>query len=287
MGAVRVGPVVTWLAIALLCAPYDAGASTVADEADTRLPTPREPGQPLRVLLVGNSYSRFNVLHLMLHRVAQSAPDGHPFKVHTVSKGGFTLRRHWRTNETRRRLRFGSYPHVVLQDHSLRPIDRAGEFREYVGRFARAIDSTGARPVLYETWARRSDNYLYRKHPFLTSPRQMHAHVSQAYQAAAGSLGAELAPVGRAVEQAGELLPEISLYRNDGSHPSRAGSYLAACVLWGAIGGGDPQDVTYKPWKLTDLEAAHLRRVAASVLEPARPAADPSPLRALPGAFAW
>lgn len=44
-----------------------------------------------------------------------------------------------------------------------------------------------------------------------------------------------LAPVGTAWKNVRLAHPEIALYAPDGVHPSRQGSYLAACVFYSAL----------------------------------------------------
>jgi hypothetical protein len=63
--------------------------------------------------------------------------------------------------------------------------------------------------------------------------------------------------------------PEIELYREDGMHPSWAGSYLGACTLLGVITAQDPRGASYVPWELDANQAAQLRELAAQVLVPA------------------
>jgi hypothetical protein len=46
-----------------------------------------------------------------------------------------------------------------------------------------------------------------------------------------------VAPVGLAWKLARERIPGVSLYATDGSHPSRIGSYLAACVIYSTLTG--------------------------------------------------
>jgi hypothetical protein len=41
----------------------------------------------------------------------------------------------------------------------------------------------------------------------------------------------EIAPVGEAWQYVREHYPKIELYHPDGKHPSKAGTYLAACVI--------------------------------------------------------
>ena len=46
---------------------------------------------------------------------------------------------------------------------------------------------------------------------------------------------ATVAPVGLAWELARKRRPDIALYANDGSHPSKLGAYLTACVFYSTL----------------------------------------------------
>lgn len=244
-----------WVAIACVggsvsSAPSAAGAS------------PRG----LSVLLVGNSYTRFNVMPTLVQRIAESVPDGPRLRVDSVAHAGYTLRMHWLHSETRQRIRRRSYTHVVLQGHSLAPIERADEFVEYAGQLKRVIDASRAHTVLYETWARRGDAAFYRERPDVESPHAMQSLVGNAYAQLAGSLDAVVAPVGQAFAQTDVEAPELALHRGDGSHPTVLGSYLAALVLYGTVTENNPEQVEYRPWPVTRSEARKVRVLASEVL---------------------
>ena len=250
----RIAPYLVLLASLALCVPGGVLASQ-HDIEQSRL----------RILLVGNSYTRFNMLPVLLHRFAQTVTNGPPVTVESVAHGGFTLRRHWLKREAPMQIRRGHYTHVVLQDHSLRAIDRADEMKRYVERFTELISKTGAKTVLYETWARGVESPLYRKRPELGSPIDMLGRISETYDTLAEENGAGLAPVGNAFMLANMRAPSLPLYRSDGAHPTLQGSYLAACVLYRAITGIDPRQGTYTPHGLDEDEAQVLRRLAAQI----------------------
>lgn len=225
-----------------------------------------EHDAPLSVLFLGNSYTRFNVLPQLVRRLGRG-PDTQPrLRVEAHARAGYTLRMHWRSPEVRRAVRSGRYTHVVLQDHSLRPLDRAEEFTDYVTRFAQAAERAGTRTVLYETWPRRPGDRLYRTHATVHDPQQMLGRVGDAYRELAHALGASVAPVGLAFLQGLGAHPEIELYRADGTHPSWAGSFLAACVLYGTLTGEDPRVTEYHPWEVDAGTANALRQLAAEAL---------------------
>jgi hypothetical protein len=231
----------------------------------------------LRVLLVGNSYTRFNVMPRLLERLAQSAHGDRPFHVEVEAKGGCTLRRHWLGGKALTLIRTRHYSHVVLQDHSLRTIDRPAEFDEYVARFDHAIAATSARTVLYGTWARAPSARLYREHPLVRSFQEMADRIDSAYRSAAERLSAQLAPVGPAFERTLAEHPELELYKSDGAHPTMAGSFLAACVIYGTITGEDPLHASYVPYELGPEPAALVKQIASETLSAAPTAPAPTP----------
>lgn len=89
----------------------------------------------------------------------------------------------------------------------------------------------------------------------------MQARLNSAYAALAQTTGATLAPVGAAWERAQRVAPEIQLL--DGTqHPSPAGTYLTAAVLFhvvfntSAVGStyyaGLPQPMAHKLQRIAD-----------------------------------
>ena len=112
------------------------------------------------------------------------------------------------------------------------------------------------------TWGRR-DGYTERKfdYDFLRSYASMQERIRVNTLAEAEAVGAGCIPVGVAWSRVRSERPDIELYAADGSHPSYAGSYLAAAVicttLTGAPFGAAPSDGLLDP-----DTAAYLRRVA-------------------------
>jgi hypothetical protein len=231
-----------------------------------------EPHEAIRVLLVGNSYTQFHMLPRLVERLGASTAT--PLHVDAVTHSGYTLRRHWIRGPARERIARGGYHYVVLQDHSLRPIDRPAEFDDYARRFTRAVVSAGAAPVLYQTWAPGPRSPFYRQRAKSASQPidadTLTARLESAYGELARREAARLAPVGRAFARAQAAHRELELYGPDGTHPSWAGSYLAACVLYGTLTGKDPRAATYAPWEVDATEPPLLREVAAAVLDAQR-----------------
>jgi hypothetical protein len=221
--------------------------------------------RPLRVLLVGNSYTRFNLLHMLIERIGESA-GGPRLHIDVEARSGYSLRMHLKSRSAMVKIRNGHYTHVVLQGHSLSAVDHPDELAEDAERFHNEIAASGSHTVLYETWARKPNNSLYRKHELVHSFEDMVGRVDEAYSGIARHLGVGLAPVGGAFERAWRNDPQIGLWGGDGSHPTLAGSYMAACVLYGAITGRDPQEADWAPYPLDNKLAENIRSVASATL---------------------
>ena len=128
-------------------------------------------------------------------------------------------------------------------------------------RLIGAIRNQGARPLFYLTWARR-DGWLENGMPDYTS---MQAAINQGYLAIAGDQRAAAAPVGVAwallvTRGAGPLL-----WQQDGSHPTEAGTYLAACVFYATIFHESPKGIGYHS-SLSAEEATTIQAVAAETV---------------------
>jgi hypothetical protein len=136
--------------------------------------------------------------------------------------------------------------------------------------------------VLFETWARHAESTDYRELD-LQGPGEMQARVEEAYRALGQELGAPVAPVGNAWRRAFEQDLGGALHRGDhGTHPAPAGTYLAACVVYGTLTGIDPREVRWRYWRVPRQAAARIRELASQSLGPlasaphAWPAAAPA-----------
>jgi len=71
----------------------------------------------------------------------------------------------------------------------------------------------------------------------------MQAAITQGYRSLGAALGVAVAPAGEAWQTVLRANPTIVLWQADGSHPSPAGTYLAACVLYARIFDASPVGV--------------------------------------------
>jgi hypothetical protein len=185
--------------------------------------------KPLRVLFIGNSYTFFNGgMGTLVQSLASAVKDGRRLEYVEVTKGGQTLEGHWAEGKALAEIRKGGWDFVVLQEHSLRPLQDREKMFAYAKRFDAEIRKVGARTVFYETWARKNRP-------------EMQTLLDQAYGGIAKEVAAVVAPAGLAWQAALKVRPELSLHIADLSHPTPAGSYLNACVFYETLFGRSPE----------------------------------------------
>jgi len=201
----------------------------------------------MNVLFVGNSFTARNDLPGLIAGIAES--QGERLDHTLISANGASLRAHWNKGEARRAIEAAPRDVVVLQEQSTLPVKNAKRFHENVRLFDEVIRASGARTALYLTWARRH------------APETQRA-LTDAYTAIGAELGALVVPAGVAWERFRATHERPDLFDADGSHPSAAGSYLAACVFFRTLFGKSPVGAAVHGG-VAPAEAALLQETAA------------------------
>ncbi len=100
----------------------------------------------------------------------------------------------------------------------------------------------GRKPLLYLTWGREQGmpENGYRNY------HDMQQAITTAYLTIAAELNLPIAPVGVAWQTVVTEYPNIQLWDSDGTHPSLAGSFLAACVFYAAVYHNSAQGINYQ-----------------------------------------
>jgi hypothetical protein len=174
----------------------------------------------MRALFIGNSFTARNDVPALVARLAGSR--GKRLEHRLISAGGASLRMHWNRGEAQDAIRAGPWDYVVLQEQSTLPVKNARRMHENVRLFDEAIRGAGARTALYLTWARRH------------APETQRA-ITEAYTTIGAELGAVVVPAGVAWERLLARDDHPVLHDADGSHPTLAGSYPAACTFHGTL----------------------------------------------------
>jgi hypothetical protein len=225
-----------------------------------------------RVLFIGNSYTTVNDLPGVFVSLARSG--GHRVETKSASVDGWTLANHADSPATAASLAASPWDIVVLQEQSQIPaIDEFRQTQMYPAarRLISSIRNRGARPLFYLTWGRR-DGW---PETGLSTYASMQSAIDDGYQAIAGDQRVAIAPVGDAWSKLVTRNAPIAVWQEDGSHPTEAGTYLAACVFYATIFRESPKGLGYHG-SLPPDEAAMIQDIAADTVL-ADPAKWPAP----------
>ena len=178
----------------------------------------------MRILMLGNSLTRANGLPELLGERL-----GAEVVVH--ARGGARLAEHLNPATrlgalTQEALSHGGIDFVVMQEMSNAPVKTPERFYEAVERLAAQVRASGAKPVLFATWAYAPQSAKLAK--LGLSYDAMAVRLRDAYRAVAARTGCAVAEVGEAFRSSEDL---ASLYAPDGVHPSERGTLLALDVL--------------------------------------------------------
>lgn len=205
-----------------------------------------------RILFIGNSYTYCNELPKMVAQLAAEA-GRNDVEVVQVASPGVTLEWHAKNKETRTALA-KTWDSVVLQEHSIRPIEDTPKMVQAATALYARFAETGAQTVLFMTWARQHFP-------------EMQAGLARVYTALAECIGARVAPVGLAWQAALSADPSLMLYTSDRSHPTPLGSYLAACVFYATFFGESPVGLPAKLMTAGNIVLVELSETQARLLQ--------------------
>ena len=216
----------------------------------------KRSAETTRILFVGNSFTARNDLPGMLAQLAMS-PDGAGAGVtiehRLIQRGGASLRMHLTKGDATAAMRDERYDYVVLQEQSTLPIKNPTRMHESVREFDATIRAAGSRTVLYMTWAR------------LEAAPDAQERIADAYGSIGKELGAVVVPAGLAWQQYLAKHDAPPLHDKDKSHPTVAGTYLAACTFHATMFDAPPAGEARAAEKIDPSNRAALRRTAADV----------------------
>lgn len=199
-----------------------------------------------KVLFLGNSYTYYNNMPQMVADLASSTGD---VLIHDQNTpGGSFLYDHTLSSTSLGKIQAGDWDYVVLQDQSQAPTlpeYQIGLTRQSAYKLDSIVSAHNlcAETLFYMTWGRKNgDSVFYRVYSGYTEAtyEYMDSLLHARYLQFADTSQAEVSPVGRVWRHVRENYPNIELYQADESHPSLAGSYLAACTFYTAIFRKDP-----------------------------------------------
>jgi hypothetical protein len=191
--------------------------------------------QQTSVLFIGNSYTYVNDLPNTMRLLALSLGD--TVTVASSAPGGYTLFQHSTYAPTLDAIAAQDWDYVVMQEQSqlgALPFDVTTTELGATALIEAIKDNYECTwPVFYMTWGRQNgDAQNCGSFPFMCTYDGMQQGLRTNYIALAEWNDSYTAPVGAAWKVVRDTQPSINLYDADGSHPSPAGTYLAACVFY-------------------------------------------------------
>jgi hypothetical protein len=223
----------------------------------------------LHVLFIGDSYTYVNDLPGMLTSIAATSGTSPRIVTDELVQGGAVLQDLWEAGAPEK-IAEGPWTHVVLQGQSLEPLtsipgNDQSTFMTYAKQLEDLIVAAGAQPALFDTWARAAGDTIYAPYALgdFACPAEMQDELTIAYaKAATLEPKSILVCAGEAFKEAITEHPEIVLQQADFSHPTVAGTYLAASTFYVALTGKPVPDQSAVPAGISAADAAALRDIA-------------------------
>ena len=203
-----------------------------------------------RVLFLGNSYTASNNLPNLVSQMAANTGDVLIYDSNTP--GGHRFMNHASNSTTLNKINADNWDFVALQGQSQETSFSETQMQNEVYPFATQLvnairtNNSCSQPLFYMTWGRENgDSQNCQYIPRVCTYEGMDDAIRNTYVFIAEENTSEIAPVGAVWRYIRTNHPEIDLYSGDGSHPSLAGSYAAACAFYTMIYKKDPTLITW------------------------------------------
>jgi hypothetical protein len=221
-----------------------------------------DPRPAKEILFVGTSRMSTNRLPAMVRAVADSADAPVKYQVRMWAPGGQSLIDHVK-NETVRQLLAQRWDRVILQAQSREQMDgrMRADFADYGRRLVALAREAGSPSSLIVNWT--YGEALFRDYPGMRD--EVHGVIQADHRTLARESGADLVNVGRVWKQVEEARPGLAL-TTDGNHPSVAGTYVYALMVYAHLSAADVRAVRYVPDGVSEAEARVLRELVADHL---------------------
>jgi hypothetical protein len=222
--------------------------------------------QPKKILFIGNSYVYSNNLPLVLYNLALS--NGDTIIYDSSAPGGHTFLQHTTNATTLSKINAQNWDYVVLQEQSQKPSFPPSQVQAETYPYAAQLNDlilandSCTETVFFMTWGRKyGDASNCAIYPPLCTFEGMQWRLRGSYLEMADDNEALVSPVGEAFKYSRMADSTINLYSPDNSHPSVAGTYLAACTFYATIFETSPIGLSYTAG-LNATQAAFLQQIA-------------------------
>lgn len=248
--------------------------TTTAVEDTTAAPADEkvlDKSKTYNILFIGNSYTHYNDMPEQIFAKIMTAA-GYKANVTRITKGSWYLLYHADEYDSGTgakvddALKKNKYDFVVIQEQSSCPISDPGKFYTGARNLVAKVRANGATPIFYGTWGRKEGHSILAENNWTNE--SMTWMLAAAYEAIGKELGVDVAQVGFSffdVYTNHKSNRNLDIYDSDRTHPSVAGSYLAALTIFAKITGVDPTTVSYNQ-DLKEEYAAILKEAARKAI---------------------
>ena len=225
----------------------------------------------VKAAFLGNSYTYYNDMPNLIDSIANAA--GNDLIHDQNTPGGYTLNGHSTNATSLNLLTSNTWDFVVLQDQSQLPsFPHSQVIADVYPKAKILVDSIRsanecAVPVFFNTWGRENGDQQWDS---INTFVKMNNRLYSAYNHMANTNSGIVSPVGLAFkavyDDPNAVVSHGDLYAGDGSHPTIFGSYLAACIFYNTLFGGNSMGNSYLPSSISQAEANYLQEIAFNVM---------------------
>ncbi|MGH1456057.1 MAG: DUF4886 domain-containing protein [Alphaproteobacteria bacterium] len=226
----------------------------------------------LNILFIGNSYTFFNDIPGIILKIAENdSQNPHNILIQSITFGGARLQNHWNNTSTHKIIENHPWDMIVLQEQSQWALfsNTIKSTAAHVAQFTQKAKAQKSYVMLYQTWPRQPGSNWYTLPEYKDSTKNPE-HMFKALKNYTAKIAyinkIATAPVGEYWYKTMYINPEIQLYNPDGSHPSMAGSYLAALVFYKNLTGNSPMNTSYIPKDIPKSQGETLKRITSDKL---------------------
>src|SRR5579859_807337 len=213
------------------------------------------------ILILGNSRVFFNNMPRMLREAADSAGSPVRYAITSRTLPGARFVELWDDASVQRLLK-RSWDQVILQAESGAQTSAvaSADFEAYGEKLVSAAAATGSPVALIVNWPYAES--FYADLPPDTRGRHVVA-IEASHRALAARTGASLIETCQVWEELHAADRALELTIPDGNHPTRAGTYLSALMVYGFLAEDRLSRVAFRPGGVDEGTAREIRNLVA------------------------
>jgi hypothetical protein len=238
----------------------------------------QEAAVPVKILFLGNSYTFYNDMHLMVGRTLADQKKFAP-QIEAYLQGGYRWEQHASDSQAIALIQKRAWDVVVLQEQSVLSAQAAvnEDVKTMMQNGLHSLISTvtasspGAVIIVMQNWARHQRQWTENVQTATQTgdnAADAWARIRKATAAAVSAakerrpgLNIVIAPVGDFWKLAQEKMPSLALHHEDGSHPAPLGSWFTALIISGTIGGREVIEQSNWTGSIDPVAAKQLKKL--------------------------